>query len=165
MLSPRSRPTVLQGFTLVELLMVLAIVGILASVGVPMMGSFVQSGQARTSALDLVSDLQYARSEAIKRNAVVAVLPATAGNWTTGWRVHAGATADTPVLRARVREAGQIQATSASDSFVFAANGRIDGLAGVASVRFCSAQANGVTGRLVEVQLSGLARTNPTGCV
>lgn len=153
-----------HGFTLVELLAVMAIVAVLAGIGVPMLSSFVQLGQVRATALDLVADLQFARSEAIKRNASVAVEPVIAGSWTGGWRVHAGTDNTGPVLRARVRDAGQISTSSASTHFVYAGNGRLDALVGVASVQFCPAHAGSTTGRIVEVQLSGLARTSATGC-
>lgn len=153
-----------RGFTLVEMLAVLAILGVIAGVGMPMLTTFMQSGQVRTTALDLVADLQFARGEAIKRNASVAVLPVTDGSWAAGWRVHAGADTSAPVLRERLRSAGMVAITSASTSFVFAANGRLDGMGGMANVQFCPTQTGSSTGRLVEIQLSGLARSSTKGC-
>jgi len=154
-----------QGFTAVELLAVLAIVAILTTVSMPMMSSFIQTSQVRTTALDLVADMQYARSEAIKRNASVMVRPILDGFWAGGWRVYAGTDpATAPILRERMRDVGQIQITTASDSFVYAANGRLDIVGAATTVQLCPLQANNPDGRVVQVQLSGLARAEPTGC-
>ncbi|HRK56221.1 MAG TPA: GspH/FimT family pseudopilin [Burkholderiaceae bacterium] len=154
-----------RGFTVFELLAVMAIAGVFVAMGVPMLSSFMQSSQVRATATELVGDLQFARSEAVKRNGTVALIPVNPGSWTSGWRVYAGADATAPVLRARLRNAGQIQITSAANSFVFSPNGRIEALGAVASVQFCPVQAGATVGRVVEVQLSGLARTdNLTGC-
>lgn len=75
------------GFTLIEALMVLAIVVVLASIATPSMRSFMDSQMVKTPASDLYSSLVLARSEAIKRNAAIEVVP-TAADWAQGWRVR-----------------------------------------------------------------------------
>jgi type IV fimbrial biogenesis protein FimT len=78
-----------SGFTLVELLITLAIAAILLAVGVPSFSELVKNTQLTTQVNDLVTDLALARSEAVKRAAGVAVCAGTtagcAGGWGGGW--------------------------------------------------------------------------------
>jgi len=62
-----------QGFTLWELLMTLLVAGILIGVGVPNMMEFQRNGLMTAAANELVTDVLLARSEAVKRQAPVAV--------------------------------------------------------------------------------------------
>lgn len=72
------------GFTLPELLITVAIVGILASLAGPSFSSLIASQRMRSASTDLYLALAKARSEAIKRNTNVALLPMN-GNWNQGW--------------------------------------------------------------------------------
>ncbi|MFQ5936253.1 MAG: GspH/FimT family pseudopilin [Acidiferrobacterales bacterium] len=62
-----------SGFTLVELIITLVIAAILLAVAAPSMTSFILRDRLTTQANELVADLSYARSEAIKRGAPVTV--------------------------------------------------------------------------------------------
>ncbi len=55
------------GFTLLELMVVLAIAGILMAVGVPAMRDFMRNGRITAAANDVMAALHFTRSEAIKR--------------------------------------------------------------------------------------------------
>ena len=55
------------GFTLLELMVVLAIAGILMAVAVPAMGDFIRNGRITSAANDVMAALHFTRSEAIKR--------------------------------------------------------------------------------------------------
>lgn len=65
----------------------IAIVGVLAAVGLPAMGDFIKSQGPKTAASDLFSSLALARGEAIKRNASVDLTP-NATDWAGGWVVR-----------------------------------------------------------------------------
>jgi type IV fimbrial biogenesis protein FimT len=55
------------GFTLLELMVVLAIAGVLMAVGIPAMGDFIRNSRITSAANDVMAALHFARSEAIKR--------------------------------------------------------------------------------------------------
>ena len=79
------RPAAAQsGFNVVELMIVLAIAGILAAIAAPNMADMVRVQRVRTAAFDIVAGLTLARSEALKRNSAVTMTPAT-GGWSNGW--------------------------------------------------------------------------------
>jgi len=61
----------MHGFTLLELMVVLVLVGILLGIGVPSMGNFIRNSRMTSSANDLIAALHLARSEAIKRRVSV----------------------------------------------------------------------------------------------
>jgi len=91
------------GFTLMELMIAVAIVGILLTVGVPSMKTFLQSNQLIATTNELLSAIHVARSEAIKLNKSVTVCASSngtscasseSGNWRKGWIVFADANRD-----------------------------------------------------------------------
>jgi len=65
------------GFTLLELMVVLAIAGILMAVGIPAMGDFLRNGRITAAASDVMAALHFTRSEAIKRRQPVTLCTST----------------------------------------------------------------------------------------
>ncbi|MEG0822394.1 MAG: GspH/FimT family pseudopilin [Burkholderiaceae bacterium] len=83
-----------HGFTLIELLVVIAIATILLGIGVPNLQSFLIKHRLSTQANDLHTALQFARSEALRRNAPVTLRRVGAtgtGNWSAGWTLFSDA--------------------------------------------------------------------------
>ena len=85
------------GFTLIELLVVVALMAILLALAVPNFRTLVQNTRATSQANELLTLMQYARSEALKRGAPVsvcstanaaAVPPVCGGTWATGWLAY-----------------------------------------------------------------------------
>ena len=74
------------GFTLTELMTVVAIVAILAAIAAPNMGAMIRTQRVKTASFDVYASLTLARSEAVKRNVSVTVTPAGA-TWADGWTI------------------------------------------------------------------------------
>ena len=68
----------MKGMSLVELLATIAVVAILMTAGAPTYSTFIKNQEASAMSAQLYSTLMYARSEAIKRNARIVVLPGDA---------------------------------------------------------------------------------------
>ena len=83
-----------NGFSLIELMIVVALVAIMAGLAAPSFRSFISGQRVKTAASDVATAAVFARSEAIKRNANVTITPVTsgAGGWKDGWSVAVGAT-------------------------------------------------------------------------
>jgi prepilin-type N-terminal cleavage/methylation domain len=84
----------MRGVTLIELLVVMALVSILLAWGVPSYRSVTQSSRLASETNALVGDLQFARSEALKRGQPVTLCPSVDGSacsgqgqWASGWIV------------------------------------------------------------------------------
>lgn len=147
-----------RGFTLLESVIVIAIMAILTGVG---SASFVwlnQSTSIRGAAFDLVADLDFARSEAVKRNDDVIVRPVNA-DWAQGWQVVAAG----QVLRSRDALGAQIGFTTAPTTLTFDGAGRAS-LATVRNFQLCPPSGGGVLGRVVRIDPSGLSRSTRTPC-
>jgi type IV fimbrial biogenesis protein FimT len=75
-----------RGFTLVELVVVIAIALVLMTLVTPSFRDLMRSQTVKNASFDLVSSLVRARSEAITRNADVIVRPLS-GDWMNGWEI------------------------------------------------------------------------------
>src|SRR5687768_11571292 len=75
-----------QGFSLIELLMGLTIVGIVLHLVSPAFAALTESNHQEEAAKSLVSGMRSARSEAITRNQAV-VIHGINDDWGQGWRM------------------------------------------------------------------------------
>ena len=113
-----------RGFTLPELIAVVAIVAILASVAAPAFSSMIASARSRSVSSELYAALSRTRSEAIKRNAEVTLAPVTASQWQSGWSIAA---ASAPGVKLEDHPAVKGATVSGPASVVYLPNGRIKG--------------------------------------
>ena len=81
-----------DGFTLIELMIVLSIMAVLLLVAVPNFSDSVEKNRVEAYRTDLLRDFAFARQEAINRNTPVTVCKSangsdctSAGNWDQGW--------------------------------------------------------------------------------
>lgn len=84
----------LRGFTLIELMITLALAAIILTLGVPSFRDIILNNRAATQSNELVTAMNVARSEAVRRGARVSVCPSndqatcTGGtDWAIGWIV------------------------------------------------------------------------------
>ncbi len=76
-----------EGFTLVELMVVVALVAIIAAIGFPSFTEFTASQRIRAAASGLYDSLLLARSEAVKRNTAVS-MTVTGSDLANGWTIR-----------------------------------------------------------------------------
>lgn len=74
------------GFTLTELMVVVAIVAIIAGIAAPSFASMIRENTARTQVNELLALTNYARSEAIKRQSNIQVAITSLG--ASGWKAQ-----------------------------------------------------------------------------
>jgi type IV fimbrial biogenesis protein FimT len=142
------RSGALEGFSLIELLITLAVLGIVLAIGLPNVSVWIQNTQLKTAAEGVVSGLQLARAEALRRNTSVrfqlvtamdnsCALPAagatTGANWVvslgdpSGGCTAAPNTAPALIVQTKSGAEGSINARLAADSglAVFTGLGRL----------------------------------------
>lgn len=139
-----------SGFTLAELLVVVVVLGILASLGAGGFQSLIQSQQAKNASFELLSTLSLARSEAIKRNNPVTLTPTDATNWGKGWAI----TSATGNIKSQ-SELKKIVITQSSATVVYAPTGRATVAAPFLLDVSTALTANA---RCIKIELSGLPR-------
>lgn len=85
-------PQFSRGFTLIELLVTLVVLGVVVATALPNFASQIRNSQSVAVGEGVVSALNYARSEAVKRSGAVAVCASDDGatcsnDWSEGWMV------------------------------------------------------------------------------
>lgn len=77
-----------SGFTLIELMVTISIAGILLGIAIPSFTETITSSRLTTNANELMTALNFARSEAVKRGVQVTVINRGASTqWESGWDV------------------------------------------------------------------------------
>lgn len=82
-----------NGFTLIELVLTIAIASITLTFAVSSFRSVVVTNRVTTEVNDFVAGMSYARSEAVKRAANVTVV-ASNNSWASGWDIGIDANSD-----------------------------------------------------------------------
>ena len=117
------------GFTLVELMTTVAVIAVILVIGVPSIANMKRSGDLTTTSKDLVSALNFARAEAVRRGANVEVGPI--GAWGSGWNVGTNLADTTPTNWVVYRQfaapptGSTVTLTTGSAPIIFAGLGNI----------------------------------------
>ena len=137
-----------------ELMIVVAILGILAMVAVPSFNDLILSTRIKNGASDIYGALVLARSEAIKRATNVTITPKS-GGWVAGWQVEVVIAGTTTLIRDQdpltKLKIDCPSGTNCTTTLTFQRNGRLT--------------ATGTTSILVDEATPPTARRVPLRCV
>lgn len=162
------------GFTLIEVMIVVAILAIFAGIAAPNFRELITQNRMTSQANDLLAALQFARSEAITRGRRVSICPSNNGTactnsaWQGGWIVFAeGLTGTIGTYESagdtllRVQQALQGTSTlTVGGNITFQPNGTV---ATARTFTLCPNDGSSVRGRSIPITLSGRARVDTTG--
>jgi len=129
------------GFTLVELMITVVIVGILATIALPSFREFIERSNVRSSAESVLNALQLARAEAVRRNEQV-TFTLGSGTGATSWQVTDAAGNVVQQSRSSGEGSATVTATEApvgATTMVFNGFGRVVGAGGLSTIVFGSA--------------------------
>jgi type IV fimbrial biogenesis protein FimT len=178
-----------RGLTLVELLVVLTIVAILATLAAPSFNRLIQSNTVSANVNSFMADLRFARSEAIKLGGAVVMCRSDApeatnptcgsgsgpnGNgWVSGWIVFqdlnndGSKTSTEPLMRvqASITSMDSIveSGSSSSTKIRFTPTGRLLNLSSATQLQFGGTNYANDVQRIVCVSLGGRARIAGNG--
>ena len=143
-----------HGFTLIEALVVIAMIGVLLALAAPSFNTFTANQRVKTASFDVYAALVFARSEAIKRRQSVTVAiaqdPATS-EW--GWTVSTGGTP----LRTQDTLKGVV--LSGATSVVYRLDGRLTAASAVGVLIEPQTANASISNRCIRVDLTGLPKS------
>ena len=155
------------GFTLIELMVVLAVAIIIASVGIPSMYRLIADNRLATYTNELVADINLARSEAIKRSQRVIFCKVACNedaDWNAGWVVFEDIDNDNVVdpnevirLHESLSNTVDIDLNIAGNRLVYNARGLLDN--GAMSTFTISDNNDEANSRRIVISMTGRART------
>lgn len=162
----------MSGFTLLELMITIALVSIMIGIAIPSFRDITETQTLRAAAGSLHASLMQARAEAIKRNAEVRLRPASGQAWSDGWLIPglASPSSDTsPIHHERLSGGVTVSATgggSAVTSIIFRPSGRLKpASSSVQDIAFELVSTGGTSKkRCVRIALDGRATTKSGGC-
>lgn len=167
-----------RGFTLIELMITLAIAAILATLGAPSFSEFIISNRITAQTNDLINGLNLARSEAVRRGQPVCIKSnsATANDWTEGWQIYSDpnanrtsggtvcSTTGATIIQSHDQLTGDATLTSSANfsSYIrfnalgVATNSSDVGISG--SFSLCRKDSNSAKSKLINISTTGLIR-------
>jgi type IV fimbrial biogenesis protein FimT len=153
----RSVKRISHGFTLVELMVTVAVMAVMASLAAPSFRELLAAQRARSTAYSIVSDLVLARSEAVKRGENVTLTP-VATQWTAGWSVQVASSAEVLSLQSMVGNG--VLFTTAPTAITFDRTGRTNA---ISVLRFELSDGNSHK-RCISLDPSGRPKSTNTEC-
>jgi type IV fimbrial biogenesis protein FimT len=160
------------GFTMVELITVIGMVGLLMAIGVPSYRYVTNANRMSAELNGLLGDLQFARAEAIRQGVTVTACASTDGatctttgnSWDTGWLIFADLNnnqqldaATEFILRSQrsFNNGDTFQASNSIRALTFTREGFARGLPGPVTVSLHDKTANSAWARCLSITIVG----------
>lgn len=161
MITNSNRPRVSMGFTIIELMLAIAVFAVVTTVAIPSFNSFIERNQLTTSINNFAAALAVARSEAIKRKQSVSVCTSDdqevcspQPGYENGWIVVVDSTGEVVWANENLPGAYTLRGNGGFASNVrYRPDGRPSGLGG--SITLCK---NGDAGKARKLVISNTGR-------
>lgn len=143
-----------QGFTIIELVVVLIVLGLIIAISIPSFQSSTARSALKSTTMDLIASINNSRAQAISLGAV-ATLEATDGSsWSNGWDMSMAAPHDGENQSFLARSNVTVTATGGETSIDFRRDGTTSAQV---TFRICHSGISGENGR--EISINRLGRT------
>jgi type IV fimbrial biogenesis protein FimT len=161
----------LSGFTLVEMLMSVAVVAILLVIGIPSFRFVTNSNRIAAEINGLLGDMQYARSEAIKEGQPITVCVSTNAtscaignnNWQNGWIVLNAATNVILRVQTTFSSSDTFVATNTISAVTFNREGYANGIPNGTSIKLHDSTNTHNWTRCLSINLTGMMLSQTYG--
>lgn len=147
-----------SGFTLIELMVVLILVGIVAGIGIPAFQGTIQNGRITQATNSMLGLLQLARSEAVTRRAAITVCASSdqatctaSTSWEQGVVMLQGAT----LIKVLPAAGADVTISGAGNTLTYRTDGT---LANAAAISICDDRGAG-SSRQISITVIGQARS------
>lgn len=163
------------GFTLVELMLVIAVLAVIVSIGAPSFSTLIKNYRLSSATNDVVGALHFARAEAVRRGRNVEVTSIT-NTLTDGIRVWYDADSDNAfddgeelrVVRltdvANLQLSNQVDGADSGLGLIFSPRGTVSGAGSKLELTLCDDR-SGAHGKQVSLLASGVLRSSKSiGC-
>lgn len=158
-----------------ELMVTVVVLAIMAAIAIPDFTSSIQSNNIYSISNKLINSLNYARSEAIKRNVPVSVCAAAntsfnscGSNWNLGWIVFVNSSGGTsisaPILR--IENNSKYTSTITTGINIATYNGSGFAATGTANSNFVvkATGCTGMSGKNIAISFTGRANMTEVSC-
>ena len=138
-----------QGFTLIELMVTLAIATIIVLIAVPSFTTLIKNNRIIANSNTFISAISLARTEATKRGQTITLTSSNGTTWDDGWNINRGGT----VIRNYEAFDAGTTLTSTVTNFSFDSRGALSGASSL-SFKLCDDRTN-ETGIEIKINATG----------